>query len=191
MIIDPSHEESRELTMTILMTPEMVNFAGNVRGGLILKYLDQVAYTCASRFTRPYMVTASVDQVCFRSALHNGDVVTFLASVNHTGRTSLEVGIRVEAEDVTSGARRHTNSCYFTMVAVDGGRPCAVRQVIPAAPEQLRRWADAEARRGLRRLRSRRSSDWRMPGSVPSWAAAGTPSRAAATPIFATRTQMA
>jgi len=144
-------DESRELTMTILMTPDMANFAGNVHGGLILKYLDQVAYTCASRFTRQYMVTASVDRVWFRSPVHIGDLVTFLASVNHTGRTSLEVGIRVETEDVSSGARRHTNSCYFTMVAVDpDGRPCAVRQVEPTTDEQQRRWAAAEIRRSLR-----------------------------------------
>jgi acyl-CoA hydrolase len=142
----------RELTMTILMTPDMANFAGNVHGGLILKYLDQVAYTCASRFTRQYMVTASVDQVRFRSPVHIGDLVTLLASVNYTGRSSLEVGIRVETEDVTTGIRRHTNSCYFTMVALgEDGKPCEVRQAAPETPEQHRRWADALRRRSARK----------------------------------------
>jgi acyl-CoA hydrolase len=141
----------RELTMTILMTPDMANFAGNVHGGLILKYLDQVAYTCASRFTRQYMVTASVDQVRFHSPVHIGDLVTLLASVNYTGRSSLEVGIRVETEDVTTGGKRHTNSCYFTMVALDGdGRPCEVRPAAPETEEQHRRWADALRRRSAR-----------------------------------------
>jgi acyl-CoA hydrolase len=148
----PTQERiERDLTMTILMTPDMANFAGNVHGGLILKYLDQVAYTCASRFTRQYMVTASVDQVRFHSPVHIGDLVTLLASVNYTGRSSLEVGIRVETEDVTTGVRRHTNSCYFTMVALgEDGRPCEVRQVAPRTDEEHRRWSDALRRRAAR-----------------------------------------
>lgn len=148
----PTQERiERDLTMTILMTPDMANFAGNVHGGLILKYLDQVAYTCASRFTRQYMVTASVDQVRFHSPVHIGDLVTLLASVNYTGRSSLEIGIRVETEDVTTGDRRHTNSCYFTMVALDDdGNPCAVRQIAPRTDEELRRWSDALCRRAAR-----------------------------------------
>ena len=148
----PTEERiERDLTMTILMTPDMANFAGNVHGGLILKYLDQVAYTCASRFTRQYMVTASVDQVRFHSPVHIGDLVTLLASVNYTGRSSLEIGIRVETEDVTTGVRRHTNSCYFTMVALgDDGRPCEVRQTVPRTDEESRRWSDALRRRAAR-----------------------------------------
>ena len=148
----PTEERiERDLTMTILMTPDMANFAGNVHGGLILKYLDQVAYPCASRFTRQYMVTASVDQVRFHSPVHIGDLVTLLASVNYTGRSSLEIGIRVETEDVTTGVRRHTNSCYFTMVALgDDGRPCEVRQTVPRTDEESRRWSDALRRRAAR-----------------------------------------
>ena len=148
----PTQERiERDLTMTILMTPDMANFAGNVHGGLILKYLDQVAYTCASRLTRQYMVTASVAQVRFHSPVHIGDLVTLLASVNYTGRSSLEIGIRVETEDVTTGDRRHTNSCYFTMVALDDdGNPCAVRQIAPRTDEELRRWSDALCRRAAR-----------------------------------------
>lgn len=112
------------LDMTILMTPDMANFSGNVHGGLLLKLLDQVAYTCASRFTRQYMVTASVDLVRFHQPVHIGELLTLRAAVNYTGNTSLEVGIRAESEDVVSGIVRHTNSCYMTMVAVDdtGGR---------------------------------------------------------------------
>ena len=150
--VAPTQERiERDLTMTILMTPEMANFAGNVHGGLILKYLDQVAYTCASRFTRQYMVTASVDQVRFHRPVHIGDLVTLLASVNYTGRSSLEVGIRVETEDVTTGIRTHTNSCYFTMVALgDDGRPCEVRQAPPRTDHERRRWSDALRRRAAR-----------------------------------------
>src|SRR3954462_7245953 len=111
----PAHQ----LTMTVLMTPDPANFAGNVHGGHILKLLDQVAYACASRYAARYVVTVSVDQVTFRERIHVGELVTFLASVNHTGRSSMEVGIRVVAENIRSQARRHVNSCYFTMVAVD------------------------------------------------------------------------
>jgi hypothetical protein len=74
--------------MTILMTPDMSNFAGNVHGGLLLNYLDQVAYTCATRYARNYAVTLSVDQVVFREPIHIGELVTLQASVNWTGRTS-------------------------------------------------------------------------------------------------------
>lgn len=106
-------EKSHELTMTVLMTPDMANFAGNVHGGTILKLLDQVAYACASRYASRYVVTASVDNVIFRERIHVGELVTFMASVNHSGRSSMEVGIKVIAEDIRSQAQRHVNSCYL------------------------------------------------------------------------------
>ena len=108
-----------ELSMTVLMTPDMANFSGNVHGGTLLKYLDEVAYACASRYAGRYVVTLSVDQVTFREPIHVGELVTFLASVNYTGRTSMEVGIKVVTEDIRHRAVRHTNSCFFTMVAMD------------------------------------------------------------------------
>ena len=111
-----------QLTMTVLMTPDMANFAGNVHGGTILKFLDQVAYACASRYAARYVVTVSVDQVMFRQPIHVGELVTFLASVNHTGTSSMEVGIKVVAENIRSQQKRHVNSCFFTMVAVDDDR---------------------------------------------------------------------
>src|SRR3954452_23384695 len=106
------------LSMTILMTPDMSNFAGNVHGGILLKYLDQVAYTCATRYAKNYAVTLSGDQVVFRQPVHVGELVTFQASVNHTGRTSMEIGVRVTTQDLVRQVVRHTNSCYFTMVAL-------------------------------------------------------------------------
>jgi acyl-CoA hydrolase len=90
----PAHQ----LTMTVLMTPDMANFSGNVHGGTILKLLDQVAYACASRYAGRYVVTLNVDQVMFRQPIHVGELVTFLASVNHTGTSSMEIGIKVIAE---------------------------------------------------------------------------------------------
>src|SRR5688572_32294159 len=96
-----------QLSMTVLMTPDQANFAGNVHGGTILKLLDQVAYACASRYAARYVVTVSVDQVMFREPIHVGELVTFLASVNHAGTSSMEIGIKVVAENIRSQEKRH------------------------------------------------------------------------------------
>ena len=88
-------DDLHRLSMTILMTPDMSNFAGNVHGGLLLKYLDQVAYTCATRWARTYAVTLSVDQVVFREPVHVGELVTFHVSAKRTGRMSMEIRVRV------------------------------------------------------------------------------------------------
>ncbi|GAA3694871.1 acyl-CoA thioesterase [Gordonia hankookensis] len=140
------------LSMSLLMTPDMANFAGNVHGGTLLKLLDQVAYACASRYSRRYAVTLSVDRVIFREPIRVGEVLTLTASVNYTGRTSMEVGIRVDTEDVHTGQRRHTNSCYFTMVATDdNGRPHEVPQLTPRTEVQKRRFREAQDRRAALR----------------------------------------
>ena len=137
-----------ELTMTVLMTPDMANFTGNVHGGAILKLLDQVAYACASRYAGSYVVTLSVDQVTFAQPIHVGELVTFLASVNHTGRSSMEIGIKVVAEHVTECVARHTNSCFFTMVAIgQDKRPVAVPALMPDTDDARRRFREAALRR--------------------------------------------
>ena len=144
-------QNSHQLTMTVLMTPDMANFAGYVHGGTILKLLDQVAYACASRYASRYVVTLSVDQVIFRERIHVGELVTFLAAVNLTGRSSMEIGIKVVAEDIRSQAQRHVNSCYFTMVAVDDdGRPVAVPMLIPRTEKERERFDEAVLRKKLR-----------------------------------------
>lgn len=143
----PSHQ----LTMTVLMTPDTANFSGNVHGGHILKLLDQVAYACASRYAGQYVVTMSVDQVVFRQPIHVGELVTFLAAVNHTGRSSMEIGIKVMAENIRTQALRHVNSCFFTMVAVgEDKKPVAVPPIQPATPDETRRFQEAEGRKDLR-----------------------------------------
>jgi acyl-CoA hydrolase len=148
---------SHQLSMTILMTPDMSNFSGNVHGGHILKYLDQVAYACASRYAGQYVVTLSVDQVVFREPIHVGELVTFLASVNYTGRTSMEIGIKVVTEDIRQKLVRHTNSCYFTMVAVDElGNPTPVPPLEPRNEEERQRFEAADQRRALRQEMQRR-----------------------------------
>ena len=140
-----------ELTMSVLMTPDLANFTGNVHGGDLLKMLDQVAYACASRNSGGYVVTLSVDQVIFREPIHVGELVTFLASVNYVGKTSMEVGIRVQAENIQNRTIRHTNSCYFTMVAVDQhGKPTRVPPLEIKDSLQECRQKAAQMRKALR-----------------------------------------
>lgn len=157
---------AHQLTMTVLMTPDMSNFAGNVHGGTILKFLDQVAYACASRYAGRYVVTLSVDQVVFRQPIHVGELVTFLAAVNYTGTSSMEIGIKVIAENIRTQAVRHANSCFFTMVAVDDDRkPVAVPSLKPFSPEELRRQAAALVRKQLRQEFGERFDDLRSRSS--------------------------
>lgn len=145
-------EDRKSLSMTVLMTPDMANFAGKVHGGTLLKFLDQVAYSCASRYAGTYVVTLSVDRVLFRDAILVGELVSFSATVNYTGRTSLEVGIRVDTENIRDGTRRHTNSSYFTMVAVDdAGNPVAVPPLVPVTELECIRYDAAKARRNALR----------------------------------------
>jgi acyl-CoA hydrolase len=139
------------LTMTVLMTPDVANFSGNVHGGTLLKHLDEVAYACASRYAGAYVVTLSVDQVMFLQPIHVGELVTFLASVNYTGRTSMEVGIKVVTENIREKLVRHTNSCFFTMVAVDeNGNSVVVPKMVPVTDDQIRRFANGQERRAIR-----------------------------------------
>ena len=144
----PKHQ----LAMTVLMTPDMANFSGNVHGGTILKLLDQAAFACASRYASQYVVTLSVDQVMFRQPIHVGELVTFLASVNYTGTTSMEVGVKVITENIRAQVNRHANSCFFTMVAVDeNGHPTTVPRFEPKTPDEIRRFQAAQIRRELRK----------------------------------------
>ncbi len=152
MQIDTQHEKPSQLTMTVLMTPDKANFSGNVHGGTILNYLDQVAYACASRYAGSYVVTLSVDQVVFRQPVHVGELVTFLASVNYTGNTSMEIGIKVMTENIRDRTRRHTNSSFFTMVAVGSdGKALTVPPLDPQTPEEKRRFQQGQERRQIRR----------------------------------------
>ena len=131
-----------------LMMPQHANPAGKIYGGTILSMADAVAYMCAARHSTPNCVTVSVDQVDFREPIHIGEVVTFKASVNYVGRTSMEIGIRIEAEDLKTGNKRHTNSCYFTMVALDEkGQPTPVPLLIPETPAEKRRFQEGCIRR--------------------------------------------
>lgn len=145
----PSQEKS--LAMTVLMTPDMANFSGHVHGGSLLKLLDQVAYACAAKYCKNYVVTAALDQVFFRQPVHVGELVTFMAHVNYAGRSSMEIGIKVVAENLRTHEKRHTTSCYFTMVALDeDGKTFAVPQLNLETEAEKRRFAGAEIRKKLR-----------------------------------------
>ena len=126
-------QDQRTLTMSEVMTPEKVNFSGNIHGGYILKLIDQVAYVCAARYSGHYVVTLSVDNVLFKQSIYVGELVTCYASINYVGRTSMEVGIKIIAENLITGEKRHTNSCYVTMVAVDEKDPTTAQTILKEA----------------------------------------------------------
>lgn len=158
MIENPEEEDRRSLVMSEIMTPDMVNFRGNVHGGDILKLLDRVAYACACRYSGKSIVTLSVDQVFFKQPIHVGDLVTFYASVNYVGTTSLEIGIRVVAENLRAPTQRHTNTCYFTMVALDeSGKPTKIRPLTINTDLQRLRF-EAAIRRKEARLKAKRDT---------------------------------
>lgn len=139
--------------------PQHANNLGHVFGGVILSMMDKTAAVAAYRHARLPSVTVSIDRVDFREPIYVGNLVVMKASVNTVGRTSMEVGVRVEAEDLLTGNRRHTNSCYLTFVAVDAaGHPVEVPDLIPETEEERRRSAAAQARR-KRRLEERRQED--------------------------------
>ncbi|MCH2209323.1 MAG: acyl-CoA thioesterase [Lentisphaerales bacterium] len=143
--------DKAEATLNVLVTPEMANFNGNMHGGELLKILDKAAYICASKYSGHYCVTLSVDKVNFKQSIKIGELLTLLAKVNYTGRTSMEIGIKVIAEDIRNDIVRHTNSCFFTMVAVDeNGKPVEVPTLEPKTVEDKRRLQNAEERRKQR-----------------------------------------
>ena len=121
--------ETRTATQRIMM-PMDANPSGNVYGGSILKYIDEVATIAAFRHTRTNVVTASIDRMDFLEPVRVGDLLILKAAINGTGRTSMEIGVRVEAEAPRTGRVVHAGSCYVTMVALDAnGRPTPVAAV--------------------------------------------------------------
>ena len=144
-------ESNQSTVITQVMMPEYANFSGNVHGGTLLKLLDEVAYVCAARYANTYVVTLSVDRVFFKEPIKVGELVTFYASVNYVGNTSMEIGIKVVAENLETGDRRHTNTCYFTMVAMDKNhKPVAIPKLAIDNPVAQRRFEEAQARKAAK-----------------------------------------
>ncbi len=130
-----------------MMLPADTNPAGNVHGGTIMKLIDNAAYVVASRHTGMNAVTASIDRLDFHCPVYLGNLVTLKASMNRAGRTSMEIGVRVEAEDLKTGEVRHTASAYLTFVALNNeGKPTAVPELVAETDEDKRRSADAAFR---------------------------------------------
>jgi acyl-CoA hydrolase len=134
--------------------------AGNVHGGTIMKLIDTAAGIVARRHCRTNVVTASMDRLDFHEPVFIGELVLLRASINHTGKTSMEVGVRVEAENLLTGEVRHTNSAYLTMVALDEDRkPTPVPKIVPETEHEKRRFGEgqkrAERRKALRTERSK------------------------------------
>ena len=150
---ETQHETSQ------LMMPQHSNNQNNVFGGVILSMMDTAAAVCAIRHARMTCVTVSVDRVDFREPIKVGELVIMKCSVNFVGRTSMEVSVRVEAEHLLTGVRRHTNSCYLTYVAIDRlGHPVEVPRLLTETPLEQQRY-DAAKERRRRRLEERNAEE--------------------------------
>lgn len=134
-----------------LMMPMDANLMGNVFGGAIMKYMDEIAGIVAWRHAETNCVTASIDRMNFYAPVYVGNVLILKASVNYVGTTSMEVGVRIEAHDVRTGKQTHTGSCYLTYVALDKkGRPIPIPKLVLTSRDEKMRFSDAVARRKLR-----------------------------------------
>jgi len=140
-----------DTTLTELMIPSYANFGGKIHGGILLSLMDKVAYACATKHAENYCVTVAVENVDFLQPVEVGDLVSLLARVNYTGRTSLVVGIKVTAENVKQRLVKHTNTSYFTMVAKDeNDKPTAVPGLLLTSEEDIRRYAESILRKDLK-----------------------------------------
>jgi acyl-CoA hydrolase len=143
---------SSRVEMTHLLLPNEANPLGTAHGGVIMRLVDEAGGIAAARHAQRYCVTAAIDSMSFLAPALVGNVVILKASVNYAGTTSMEVGVRVEMEELLSGRRTHISSAYIVYVALgDDGRPCPVPPVIPETAEDRRRMADAAQRRERRR----------------------------------------
>ena len=139
------------VTLSVLMGPGDANAMGNVHGGSIMRLVDEAGALAAMRHARCIVVTVRLDSMTFLEPVFVGDLLQLKAMVNWVGRTSIEVGIRVEAENPLTGARTHTNSAYAVYVALDErGRPRPVPQLTLETDEEQRRWQEAEMRQANR-----------------------------------------
>lgn len=139
------------MTTVRLMMPTDGNVLGNVFGGAIMRYMDEAAGIVAFHHARKNVVTASIDRMDFYAPVYVGNLLILKAAVNYVGKTSMEVGVRIEAEDPLTGATTHTGSCYLTFVAIGpDGKPTPVEPVIPTTAEEKKRFQEAISRKKAR-----------------------------------------
>lgn len=152
--------QASKITISELMQPSYSNFNGKIHGGYILNLMDQIAFACASKHSKTYCVTASVDTVDFLNPIEIGELVTMKASINFVGNTSMVVGIRVEAENIRTGVVKHCNSSFFTMVAKnDEGQSVVVPGLILKSTLDIKRFLKAIKRLETKKSRSKEFDD--------------------------------
>jgi acyl-CoA hydrolase len=158
--LKPKSPEASVAVVSELMMPHQVNNLGHVFGGEVLSMVDRAAAVAAMRHAGRPSVTVSIDRVEFVEPIHTGELVTCTARVNFVGRTSMEIGVRVEAEDLLTGTRRHTNTCLLTFVAIDENhRPCPVPPLDLSDPEDEKRAREGRRRREVREELDRELAD--------------------------------
>ncbi|ART81607.1 acyl-CoA thioesterase [Oceanisphaera profunda] len=153
--------KASQVILKELMVPSYANFGGKVHGGVILSLMDKIAYTCAASHCKGYSVTASVDSVDFMNPVEVGDLLTLYASVNYVGSSSMEVGIKVESENFREGTVKHTNTSYFTMVALneETRKPVKVAGLLLEDEDEIRRFVMGKLRKKLRRAHQQEIDD--------------------------------
>lgn len=139
--------------MSVLAIPSYANFSGVMHGGELVKILDHVAFSCATKYCGARTITVMIHSVSFKKSIRIGHIMHFLANINYVGKTSMEVGIKVMSEDPRTGEQIHTNSAFFTMLAYENGEKKQVPQFTPHSEEEKLRWEDA-----LKRLANSKSS---------------------------------
>ena len=161
--------KSSYITISELMLPSHTNFSGKIHGGYILSLLDQIAFACASKFSGNYCVTASVDTVNFLKPIEVGELVTMKASVNYVGKSSMIIGIRVEAENIQTGIVKHCNSSYFTMVSKNSeGKSVPVPGLILSTKNEIRRFRNCLKQIDLKKERDLYEDNYNHDHSNPS-----------------------
>ncbi len=166
--LPPRPATESQVLMSIQMNPADANPTGNVHGGTIMKLVDTAAGVCAMRHCRTRVVTVTIDSMTFLHPVFVGNVVTVYASVNYVGITSMEVGVRVEAENIRTGEVRHTSSAYLVFVALDDeGSPTQVPALVVTTEAEQRRQAHAEIRRETRKARQEAIKRTMDPGFSP------------------------
>ncbi len=151
--MDPKPVKDSITYISLVMGATDANTLGNVHGGVIMRQIDNAAGVAAQRHSRMSAVTAAIDQLDFHNPCFIGDVLTLKASVNLTGRTSIEVGVRADSENPSTGETRHIASAYLTFVALDQNRkPAPVPPVLAETEKEKYRYKAAEDRRDVRAL---------------------------------------
>ncbi|MFA9428885.1 acyl-CoA thioesterase [Egicoccus sp. AB-alg2] len=162
MSLAPRPVSASRVRLARVMSVMDANNLGNVHGGVVMREVDNAAGIAAARHAGHAAVTAGIDELSFKAPVHVGDLLIVEASVNAVGRTSMEVGVRVEAEDWRGGERRHTTSAYLVFVAIDDdGKPMEIPPLLTETDDERRREAQAQIRRQVRKERIARLGEWR------------------------------